>query len=341
MSTYQAVKKQFSAGDWPLQSGAILRNAHLTYLQVGQLNAACDNLIILPTYYGGTHEGNLPLIGADGPLDPERYCILIPNLLGNGQSSSPSNAHHSQRGADFPMVSLYDNVALQHRLVEEHFAGAEVALAAGWSMGGMQALQWGCLYPDQVKRVASICATARCWPHNQVFLEGVKAALTCDKDWDGGRYQSPPKAGLKAFGRVYAGWAYSQAFFRQERYKELGFDSIESLLRYWEEDHVEQDANNLLAVLHTWQQGDISANPVWNNDFSAALKGIKARCLIMPGSTDLYFTSEDALSEAQQIPNAFFRPLESDWGHCAGAPGRNPLDTRSILDVLKTLLTED
>ncbi|WP_321350295.1 alpha/beta fold hydrolase [Halopseudomonas oceani] len=338
MSTYQAVKKQFSVGDWPLQSGDILRDAHLCYLQVGQLNAHHDNLVILPTYYGGTHAGNLPLIGADGPLDPERYCILIPNLLGNGQSSSPSNAHHSQRGPNFPKVSLYDNVALQHRLVEEHFAGAEVALVAGWSMGGMQALQWGCLYPDQVKRVASICATARCWPHNQVFLEGVKAALTCDAAWEHGRYIKPPVRGLKAFGRVYAGWAYSQAFFRKELYRGLGFDSIEALLQCWEDDHLEQDANNLLSVLHTWRHGDVSANAVWDSDFSAALRGIKAKCLIMPGSTDLYFTAEDASTEAKQIPNARFKPLESDWGHCAGAPGRNPADTATILASLATLM---
>lgn len=338
MSTYQAVEKEFSPGDWPLQSGEVLRDARLRYLQIGQLNAARDNLIVLPTYYGGTHHGNLPLIGATGPLDPDRYCIVIPNLLGNGQSTSPSNAHHSQRGPDFPATSLYDNVMLQHQLVDQCFEGASIALVAGWSMGGMQALQWACLYPDQVKRVASICATARCWPHNYVFLEGVKAALTCDSAWLQGRYIAPPTAGLEAFGRVYAGWAYSQAFFRKELYRELGFNSLEALLQYWEDDHLEQDANNLLSVLHTWQHGDISANAVWNSDFSAALRAIKAKCLIMPSSTDLYFTSEDAGYEAEQIPNAEFKPLESDWGHCAGAPGRNPADTCEILDALSELL---
>ncbi|MEL0169463.1 MAG: alpha/beta fold hydrolase [Pseudomonadaceae bacterium] len=339
MQKYQAVEKDFHAGDFVLQCGEVLRDTRLRYLQIGKLNNERNNLIVLPTYYGGTHHGNLPLIGAPSPIDPDRYCILIPNLLGNGQSTSPNNAHQSQRGPDFPPVSLYDNVMLQHQMIDECFGGAHIALVAGWSMGGMQALQWGCLFPDQVKRVASICATARCWPHNYVFLEGVKAALTCDSAWMLGRYASAPVAGLEAFGRVYAGWAYSQAFFRRELYRELGFDSIEALLQYWEDDHLEQDANNLLSVLNTWQHGDISANSVWNGDFKGALNGIKAECLIMPSSTDLYFTAEDARAEAELVPNVRFKALESDWGHCAGAPGRNPLDTKSISDALTALMT--
>tara|TARA_B100000965_G_scaffold352971_1_gene328508 strand:+ start:1636 stop:2667 length:1032 start_codon:yes stop_codon:yes gene_type:complete len=340
MPGYQAVEKEFHAGDFPLQNGEVLKNTRLRYLQIGQINAQRDNLIVLPTYYGGTHSGNLPLIGAPGPIDPERYCILIPNLLGNGQSTSPSNAHESQRGPEFPSVTLYDNVVLQQQMIERCFDGGTIQLVAGWSMGGMQALQWGCLFPQQVKRVASICATARCWPHNYVFLEGVKAALTCDSGWLQGRYLSPPTAGLEAFGRVYAGWAYSQAFFRKALYKQMGFDSIEALLQYWEDDHLEQDANNLLSVLNTWQQGDISANPVWKGDFHAALKGITAPSLIMPGSSDLYFTAEDARNEAEHLSGARFQPLESDWGHCAGAPGRNPADTESILNALTELLSE-
>ncbi|MEH6567079.1 MAG: alpha/beta fold hydrolase [Halopseudomonas sp.] len=334
----QRVAKTYQAGDFGLQSGETLLDARLSYVQVGRLNPDKDNLVLLPTYYGGTHEGNLPLIGAASALDPERYCILIPNLLGNGRSSSPSNAHPDQRNARFPKISLYDNVRLQHQLVQTHFSDAAIALVAGWSMGGMQALQWAALYPQQVHAAASICATARCWPHNQVFLEGVKAALTCDPVWNEGNYTTPPAAGLKAFARVYAGWAYSQAFFRNETYRQLGHQSIEELLRFWEEDHLQQDANDLLSMLHTWQTANISCNPVFNGDMGAALGAIQARCLIMPGSTDLYFTKADAEWEANQISNANFTLLESEWGHCAGGPGRNTKDTQTIHEALERLL---
>lgn len=338
MSVYQGLEQRLQFGNIPLQSGEMLRDGWLSYVQRGELNAAADNLILLPTYYGGTHEGVLPLIGAHGPLDPDRYCIVIPNLIGNGRSISPSNASTNQSAGHFPRVSLYDNVKAQKRLLESRFRDAAPALVMGWSMGGMQALQWGCLYPQRVKRIMSICATARCWPHNQVFLEGVKAALTCDPAWHDGFYQRQPVAGLKAFARVYAGWAYSQAFFRDELYTQLGFDNIAALLTYWEDDHLAQDANNLLTVLESWKAADISANALYHGDFPAALGAIRAKTLIMPSTTDLYFTQQDAAWEAAQIPNAECVPLVSDWGHCAGAPGRNPLDTAQILAVCARLL---
>lgn len=341
MTEFTGIEGRFAVGDLVLQSGEVLRDAELAYLQFGELNAEADNLVLLPTYYGGTHSGNTPLIGAHGPLDPTRYCIVIPNLLGNGCSTSPTLAHPSQQGGHFPRVTLLDNVVAQQRLVAERFRNANLALVMGWSMGGMQALQWGCSFPGQVERIMSVCATARCWPHNRVFLEGVKAALTCDPAWEGGFYRHPPQAGLKAFARVYAGWAYSQAFFRDALYRQLGLESIDALLAFWEEDHLGQDANNLLAVLGTWQAADISANAQYRGDFAAALRAIRARTLIMPCSTDLYFTAHDAAWEAAHMSNAEYRPLVSDWGHCAGAPGRNPTDTRIILDACAELLAQD
>lgn len=338
MSVYQAVEQHFQLGNLPLNSGEVLRDAWISYVQVGELNAAADNLILIPTYYGGTHQGNMPLIGASGPLNPERYCIVIPNLIGNGRSISPSNSPNNQSAGHFPKISLYDNVQAQKRLLEARFRDAAPALVMGWSMGGMQALQWGCLFPQQVQRVMSVCATARCWPHNQVFLEGVKAALICDSAWHEGFYHRQPVAGLKAFARVYAGWAYSQTFFRDELYRQLGFNSIEALLGYWEEDHLAQDANNLLAVLESWKSADISANTLYQGDMLAALGAIEAHAVIMPCTTDLYFTEQDATWEAAQMPNATCRPLYSDWGHCAGAPGRNPADTAQILSACAELL---
>jgi len=62
-------------------------------------------------------------------------------------------------------------------------------------------------------------ASAKTSIHNHVFLEGVKATLVADKNWHDGDYKSPPVAGLKAFGRVYAGWAFSQDFFREDLFK--------------------------------------------------------------------------------------------------------------------------
>lgn len=84
MTVKQWLKDDFEAGDLPLSSGETLNSARLHYHQIGELNAPKDNLILLPTYYGGAAAGNHPWVGGDSPLDPDRYCIVIPSLLGAG-----------------------------------------------------------------------------------------------------------------------------------------------------------------------------------------------------------------------------------------------------------------
>ena len=175
-----------------------------------------------------------------------------------------------------------------------------------------------------VRSILPFYASAKTSIHNHVFLEGVKAALIVDQNWNNGNYKSPPIAGLKAFGRVYAGWAFSQDFFREELYKKLGFQTEEELLKDWENDHAKNwDANNLLAKINTWQTADISSGSVYNNDFKKALKSISARTILMPCNQDLYFRTKDNEFEAKYIKNAFLRPIDSSFGHCAANPGND------------------
>ncbi len=165
----------------------------------------------------------------------------------------------------------------------------------------------------------------------------MKAALCADSDWQDGRYAAPPERGLRAFGRAYAGWAYSQAFYRRELWRELGFGSLEALLDFWEQDHLQQDANDLLCVLETWQSAD-PARLLGVGSLEQALGRIQAQAIVMPGRTDLYFTVEDARHETSLIPRAELRVLESDWGHCAGGPGRSPEAMAQLFAAMGELL---
>jgi homoserine O-acetyltransferase/O-succinyltransferase len=81
----------FDLGDVVLQGGATLRNAKLAYKAYGQLNGDKSNAIVYPTWYSGRHWDNEWLIGEGMALDPANYFIIVPNMLGNGLSSSPSN----------------------------------------------------------------------------------------------------------------------------------------------------------------------------------------------------------------------------------------------------------
>jgi homoserine O-acetyltransferase len=312
-------------GDFQLLSGEVLKDAKLAYQTYGNLSPERDNVIVLPTFYTGTNSRNEGFWGPGRAIDPARHFIVSPNLFGNGRSSSPSNMPAPQYGPRFPLVQMWDNIAAQHRLIHDHLGIDRIALVAGWSMAGCQSYQWAAQYPDMVQAILPFCASAKTSPHNFVFLEGVKAALCADQNWNGGDYDSPPVAGLKAFGRVYAGWAFSQTFYREGLYKQLGFETVEDLLLDWEVDHVEGwDANNLLAKLATWQAGNIAAGPLYNGDFKAALGAIKARAILMPCTQDLYFPPEDNAIEARHMPNAEFRPYDSPWGHCAANPGNDP-----------------
>jgi len=204
-------------------------------------------------------------------------------------------------------------------------------------MGAQQASQWAALYPDMVEAIAPICGSARTSPHNFLFLEGVKAALMADAAFAEGWYQTPPVNGLRAFARIYMGWAFSQDFFREQEYRKLGLASLEDSVRFLEGYFRRHDANDLLAMLWTWQHADLSANHIYNGDFAAALKAIKARALVMPGDRDLYFRVRDNEIEVAQMPNAELRPIPSSWGHAAGF-GVHPPDNEFIDAALKELL---
>ena len=313
----------FELGDVELLSGEVLPGARLAYKTYGSLSGNRDRVVLMPTFYTGTHVRNEGYLEKVPALDRSRCFVVSVNMFGNGLSSSPSNTPAPCDGPRFPRVTLHDNVRCQHRLLTEGLGIERVALVFGWSMAGCQAFQWGAQYPEMVDAILPFCASAKTSPHNVVFLEGVRAALEADCAFEGGEYRTPPETGLKAFARVYAGWAYSQTFYRERLHRELGFETFEELLLDWERDHLAWDANDLLAKLRTWQLGDVSANPLYQGDFGRALGAIRARAIVVPCTTDLYFPPEDNAIEVARMPNAELRPYDSPWGHCVATPGRD------------------
>jgi len=322
----------FDLGDFALESGEVLRAGKLHYHQLGALNAPKDNVVLMPTYYGGKGASNRAWVDdSASPFREAEYCVIIPCLFGAGESSSPSNTAGSQAGPGFPAVTVADNVRAQRQLLRARFGDARPRLVMGWSMGGMQAIQWARSYPGHARSVLAICATAKCYPHNWVFLEGVASALLADAAFADGHYTAQPVQGLTAFATVYAGWAYSQVFYRDGRYRDLGFASVEALLAFWVQDHLQQDANDLLLQLRTWQHGDAIGDGV--------CEPMACPAILMPSSTDLYFTADDAARDARAL-GADCRILQSDFGHVAGGPGRLPAETRAIFSAVESLLAK-
>ncbi len=329
----------FQAGNILLQSGRTLRNGQLAYKTYGALNAEKSNVILYMTSFAAHHYDVDWLIGAGKALDTEKYFVVVPNLFGNGLSSSPSNATEPQNGERWPYFTIADNVNVQYRLLTQELGITSLELACGWSMGGLQAFQWASYYPAMVKRMAVLCGAAKCSPHNQVFIEGVRATLTTDPAFQNGVFVQRPERALRAMGRNYATMAMSQTFYREELWRGAGFSSLEDfLIMSWEANFLKRDANNLLTHLWAWQNANIADNDKYKGDFKAALQAITAKSLLMPGTTDLYFQVEDNRLEAEQMPNARLLPIPSDWGHRAGLPSANVQDAQFITSALKDLL---
>ena len=331
----------FPLGDFELQQGATLRGAVLAYTTYGTLNDDRSNAVVYPTWYSGRHWENEWLIGEGMALDPARYFVIVPNMLGNGLSSSPSNTPPPYDGPNFPRVTFYDQVRAQHALVTDHFGIEKLVAVTGWSMGAAQTFQWAVSYPEMVPKILPFCGSARTSEHNIVFLEAVKAAITADAAYAGGRYERQPDQGLRAAARVYAGWGFSQAFYWQQLYREMGYSSLEDfLVGFWEGFFLDgRDANNLLAMLWTWQNGNIGNTPGFGGDHEAALASITAQAIVLPAEKDLYFPPEDEEYEVSFMPNAELRVIPGVWGHFAGG-GENATDTAFIDAALKELLAD-
>jgi homoserine O-acetyltransferase len=326
--------------EFTLACGETLRPARLAYKTYGTLNEARDNAIVYPTWYSGRHWDNEWLIGEGMALDPSRWFIIVPNIFGNGLSSSPSNTPPPWDRARFPQIAVRDNVAAQHWLVTEFFGIETLPLVLGWSMGAGQTYQWAVSYPDIVQRILPFCGSARTAPHNRVFLDSLRHALRTDAAFAEGWYppDDPPIRGLRAFARIYAGWGFSQAFYWNELWRELGYTSLEDfVVGFWEGFFLDdRDPNNLLTMLDTWWHGDVGLTPGFGST-EEALASVRARALVMPAEKDLYFPPEDEEWEVSRMQKAELRVIPGVWGHFAGA-GNNPVDTafidRSVADLL-------
>ncbi|KAF2025739.1 homoserine acetyltransferase [Setomelanomma holmii] len=341
----------YKLGDFKLKSGGEIPDAFIAYKTLGDPSLPA---VIYPTWYSGLISDNLWLTGSDKSLDPSKYYIIIVALFGNSQSSSPSNTPDLR---PFPDVLFYDNVRAQHELVTNHLGIKHARAVLGWSMGAGQTYQWATQYPDFMDLIAPFCGAAKTSLHNQVFLEGVKSALYAAIGTSSAGIckptslapnsfsqrsqlsRSPKETGLKALGRVYAGWGFSQSFYRERLYEtKLGFKDLDDfMVNFWEAWALSKDPENMLVMAHTWQAGDCSAQDPYSGDFKKAMQGIKAKALVLPGKTDLYFPPEDSEIEVENMRPGIgtLKVFPSIWGHWAGGPGQSTEDVKWLDDTLR------
>jgi homoserine O-acetyltransferase len=334
------VQHEFVIHDFKTESGATLPEAHIIYGTYGHLNAAKDNVVLLPSHYMAPFRGYDWLIGPDRALDPAKLFLVCTELFGNGRSSSPSNTPEPFHGPRFPTMTIRDNVEAVHRLLTEELHITHLRALIGFSMGAQQAFQWAVSYPTFADRIVATSGTAKTYPHGIVRLEGQIAAITTDPVFNDGDYTAPPAKGIEAFGTVWLAWLYSQEWWRRELWRATA-PAGTTFEQYFENRRTHflntSDANNLILQMRTWERHDVGTTPGFSGDTERALRSIKVPFLYMPSETDLYFPVGDARYEAAFIPGVTLTPIPSLWGHTAGAAS-NPADLKFLNEIISKFL---
>ena len=213
---YPAPKKgEWVARDFKFHTGEMLPEVRLHYVTVGDPGGTP---VVVLHGSGGSAERMLTrtfageLFGPGQPLDASKYYIIIPDALGHGASTKPSDGLK----AKFPRYDYTDMVDAQHRLLTEGLGIRHVRLIIGNSMGGMQAWLWGARYPDYMDALVPMAAqptamASRNWMLRRMMLEAIRQ----DPDYKDGNYTTQPRSMKLA--TVFFGLATSGGTLRYQK----------------------------------------------------------------------------------------------------------------------------
>ncbi len=184
----------WEAKDFRFHSGETLPAVKLAYTTIGEPTG--QPVLILHGTAGSaanmlTQAFAGALFGPGQPLDATKYYIILPDALGAGKSTKPSDGMR----AKFPRYNYDDMVLAQYRLVTEHLGIKRLRLVMGNSMGGMHAWIWGTTYPEMMDALVPMASqptemSSRNWMMRRLMIDAVRN----DPDWKGGDYTTQPKA---------------------------------------------------------------------------------------------------------------------------------------------------
>lgn len=186
------------------KDGQSLAQVRIHYRTLGEphrdAHGNIDNAVMLLHGTGGSGAQFLQprfadvLFGPGQPLDVSRYYIILPDNIGHGGSSKPSDGLRMQ----FPHYDYDDMVTLQHRLLTEVLDVKQLRLMLGTSMGCMHIFQWATAYPDFSRALMPLaCQPTQIGDRNRIWRKASMEAITSDPAWENGNYTRQPLAGLR------------------------------------------------------------------------------------------------------------------------------------------------
>jgi homoserine O-acetyltransferase len=337
-----------------LQRGEQLKGVTVAYEAWGELNETGDNAILIThALTGNAHAHDVekpdnakaawwnPLVGPGRYFDTSRYFVICSNVIGGcAGSTGPASidARTGRRyGMRFPVVTIRDMVRAQRELIA-YLGVRKLAMVAGGSIGGQQALEWAVLYPEMVEKVAVIAASAATSAQAIAFNEVGRQAIMADAAWQYGDYipGQGPDTGL-AIARMLAMITYQSEEAMELRFSrkpvqyqqavasptgtpDLGgrFD-VENYLFYQGNVLARRfDANSYLYLSRAMDLYDVSEGYA---SLEAALARIRSRALFVGFRSDFLFPSAHirwlAKKVSEQGGDAQYVELDSPHGHDA------------------------
>ena len=290
-----------SLGDFKLENGGVIRNCRIGYRTFGTLNADKSNVIVFPTWAGGTTDQLKSSFGPGRLIDTTTYFVVAIDALGNGVSSSPSNSRLQPR-MRFPEFSLRDTVATQHELLTRVLNIHRVKAVVGISMGGMQTFQWLVSYPDFMEKAIPIVGSPRLAPYDLMLWQAQIDALMRDRDWNGGNYSVNPSRALDfAFGELLL---TTPTDYNRRKTRDQVFADLAKA----QNDAHRFDANDKIRQVQAMMKLDVS--------LESATKTVKAKVLVVVAKYDHVVTPGPA-TEFAKLLGADLLVLDGDCGHLA------------------------
>ena len=259
--------------DFRFHTGEVLPELKLHYVTLGEPTG--EPVLVLhgsngsgETMLGPEFAGEL--FGPGRPLDAAKYFLIVPDALGAGKSSKPSNGLRMA----FPKYTYEDQVRAHYRLVTEHLGVKHLKLVIGQSMGGMHAWMWGEMYPDMMDVLVPmgsqpVAMSGRNWVLRRMLIEAIKA----DPAWNDGNYtQEPPTFKYVATFFSFATAGGTQSLFRQAPTRALADTIVEQRLA----EPFTADANDYIYAYDAAR----------DYDPSPGLETIRARVLAINAADD-------------------------------------------------------
>jgi homoserine O-acetyltransferase len=310
------VLRRARLGDFTLSNGEVLRDLEQVFTVTGDLDRHRDHVFVALHSFGGNHKRMSYLVGSGKSIDPQHCCVVAVNAIGSGLSSSPS-LPGPQQGLTFPAFSVADMVRAARELLRQVLRVERVRCLVGASMGGMQALMWGTLFPTEVDAIVAVMPLARTPAWTRALNEVSRRVLQLDPT-----FAADPLVGGAEGMRVLTALRSGLAVNTPESLQTLLPDPTQAAA--WLDERIATSGGmhplDWLYTSRAYDDFDLGHAVPGGAGYREVLGTMPVPALIVAAEGDLLNPEADANEIAARLPDAELFTLGGDvpMGHAAG-----------------------